>query len=978
MSESHRYIIGIDLGTTNSAISYIDTDTKVDIKTFKIPQLVQEGSVKNLKTLPSFLYLLEDYELNKGTFTLPWKHDSSYIVGELARVHGAFVPSRLISSAKSWLCHSMVNRKAAILPWGRDSDGRRLSPVEASSCYLRHIRDAWNHVIADGDERSHIEKQQVIITIPASFDETARELTTEAAEIADIKNFTLLEEPQAAFYSWIYSHKNDWTDTLDRDRLILVIDIGGGTTDFNLIFYKNNSGKPQFERIAVGDHIMLGGDNMDLSLARNVEIRMTGKRSRLGFEQWLSLAHQCRMIKEEILNSDEKDSMEISILGRGSSVISGSLKEEITRAEVEETILEGFFKGVRIGDEIEREKRSGLKEMGLPYVYDTSVIKHISSFLKMHSVNKKLNQVIDKESGLSIVRPDMVLFNGGVFKAKLIRDRVVEVLKEWFVVESQRAMVKGQDKKNQKLNDQSLTLLENENLDLAVSAGAVYYGLVKRGEGVRISGGTGKAYYIAVGKGQKTEVRSHKSETNKSKINLVCIVPRGMEEGGEIHLSSPEFEVITNSPASFSVYSSSYRMGDKAGHVITEDRDSLLELPHIRTVLHFGKKRVTKKIPVSLGVKLNEYGTLDVWCESKETPHRWKLEFQSRKIRENERGQKAEVKEKRAEVKSPADGNLYTVDEATVDKAVGLIDIVFSTKSSTHDKKDMTVENLTKNLCRIFGLDRTEWPLFAIRKMWDGLIRLKKRRDLTARYEARWLNLSGFLLRPGFGYPLDDWRIEELWRIFTPGLKHQRDAQCRSEWWIMWRRVGGGLNDKQQRVLFNKISSWITTSDRKKPARISGSELTELWMLAASLEHLDTGIKSDLGSELIRIIKKGKSGSTKNYLWALSRIGARIPFYGTTDKVVPKEKVEEWAKELLKVESKYSRDSAYAITQLSRRTDDRTRDISDSLRRKIVERLSAHDWAARFVKEIEEAVPIDRKEENDIFGESLPVGLYIS
>ena len=936
-----RFIIGIDLGTTNSTLSYIDTNSKdkTGTQVFAVPQLVDEGAVKNRNALPSFLYLPGEYELPAETTALPWEKEMPHIVGEFARLQGNRVPANLVSSAKSWLCHNRVDREGPILPWGRDAAAKKVSPVEASAHYLRHMKDAWNFAMAGDDKKNRLENQQIIITIPASFDESARELTAEAAQMAGIKDFTMLEEPQAAFYAWIASHAENWRELTGDGRLILVFDVGGGTTDFTLIAINTEKGKPSFQRVAVGDHIMLGGDNMDLTLARRTEQALMGAAGKFDYNQWLSATYQCCAAKEDLLGGSEKESAPISILGKGRSVIGGARKTELTADEIKETIIDGFFKNVEAGEEVSRSRAAGLRELGLPFETDTAIMKHLSSFLRRHAVNKDLAQIIDGKSGLDIVRPDILLFNGGVFKSPVIRDHAASIIKEWF-----------ED------GAWSLNTLENDRFDQAVSIGAAYYGSVLRGEGERISGGIGKAYYIAV-------------ETSREQIGLnivnpltlVCIVPRGVEEGEEIHLSSPEFQVMTNSPVGFSLYSSSYRAGDKTGDIITSEKEEFIELPPVRTLLHYGKKTGSVKIPVSLGVRLNEFGTLDVWCESKKTTHRWKLAFQLRM--EAEGG--IAIKE---------GGLEHTLDESAIAGAVEIMDKAF--QSSPHTPSDVRPENLIKKMEEALGLNRKAWPLFAIRKMWDALIKLKERRRATAMHEARWLNLTGFLLRPGFGYELDEVRIKELWKLLLEDLVFTNNGQCRSEWWILWRRAAGGFESSKQDILYRKIAPWLMPSN-KKLKRLSDAETTEMWMLAASLENISLNIKADLGNELIKKLKKSKGKSLDQYCWAVSRIGARAPFHGPIDKVVPIELAEKWIEALLKEKWPNPKSAGYAVTQLAKKTGDRTRDINEDLRARVEEKLSHYKWSEHFVKQIREVVALEEEDEKKIFGESLPVGLYI-
>ncbi len=940
--KNSRYIIGIDLGTTNSTLSYIDREgsDSNNIHLFPVPQLADEGVVKDMYALPSFLYLPGEHEISPEASALPWDKKIPYIVGKFAQLQGSRVPAHLVSSAKSWLCHNRVDREGPILPWGRENVEAKISPVEASARYLSHMKEAWNFLMARGDRNNALEKQQIIITIPASFDESARELTAGAIKKAGIKDFTMIEEPQAAFYAWISSHRDNWRELTGESGLILVFDVGGGTTDFTLISIRAGEKGPSFQRVAVGDHIMLGGDNMDLTLARSIEHAMTGSSGKFDFHQWLSTAHQCRMAKETILGNTQNKSAPISVLGKGKSVIGGSLKAELTAEEVKNIIVDGFFKEVEASEEIDKKRSAGLQELGLPFESDTKIMKHLSSFLRRHAANKDLAQVTDGKSGVNIVRPDILLFNGGVFKSALLRDHAASIIKRWFSD-----------------GEWSLNILENDEFDQAVSMGAAYYGLVLRGTGERISGGTGKAYYIAVetdGKGQNTEL-AHP-------VTLVCIVPKGIEEGEEIHLSKTQFQVMTNSPVSFTLYASSYRAGDKKGDIIIAEKDEFIELPPIRTVLHYGKKTGSVKIPVSLGLRLNEYGTMDVWCESRKTNHRWELAFQ---IRAEDAAERVPIQKK---------GMEHTLDESAISEAVELMDTAFH--SSPRIPSEVTPENLIKKMEKQLDLDRKSWPLFAIRKMWDGLMTLKDRRSMNAMHEARWLNLCGFLLRPGFGHELDEVRIKNLWKIFLEDLRFANNGQCRSEWWILWRRVAAGFDSTKQDIIFKKIAQWLLPS-KKKTKKLSGAEVSEMWMLAASLENLSPSIKSELGEKLMQSLKNSKGKSQEQFYWALSRIGARSPFHGSMENIVSRETAERWLDALLKGKWSNPKYAGYTVTQLARKTDDRVRDIDEDLRSRIMEKLSQYDWSEHFIHQLTEVVALKMEDEKKIFGESLPAGLYI-
>ena len=932
------FIIGIDLGTTNSTVAYINTKAShnAQIQIFEIPQLMEEGVVRPHHILPSFLYMPGEYELTERAAALPWNPEISYIVGEHAKTLGARVSGHLVTSAKSWLCHSRVDRKAAILPWGAEGVPKRVSPVEASAYYLKHMKDAWNHTMAHDNDGHLFEKQQIIITIPASFDETARELTAEAAREAGIERFTMLEEPQAAFYCWVASHSSELDSVFNKDRLVLVMDIGGGTTDFNLIRAWKEAGKLQFERVAVGEHLMLGGDNMDLALARDVEKKILGQKAKLDYQRWLSLAQQGRFAKETLLENTGADRLTLSVLGKGRSVIGGSLKTEITRQEVEETVLDGFFKYVDIAEEVEKDRRTGFQELGLPFVQDTVVMRHLASFLNKHASNPALSQFQDPKTGKSFVKPDTILFNGGVFNSASIRSRTLEILKQWF-------------------GNTGLEALENTRFEHAVSIGAAYYGMVLRGKGTRISGGSGRAYYIGYYIGAEGL-----DTAGADSIALVCIVPRGFEEGEELHLQSPEFQVMANRPVSFPLYTSSYRVGDKPGDVVTAQKKDFLQMPPIKTVLHFGRKTGSVRIPVTLGIKLTEFGTLDVWCESRSTTHRWKLAFQVRCDMEEEQ----------------ALTDFHTLDAGLVDESCEIIKTAF--QSVKEQGTDVNPENVVKKLTSFLSLDKNDFPVSVIRKLWDVLIELKECRTRSSQHEARWLNLVGFFLRPGFGAPLDDWRIKELWKLFHGGVSCLTSTQSKLEWLILWRRIAGGLSHGQQEQVFNKIAAWLVPGRKRKDTpRVHSAELNEMWMLVASLEALSISIKTELGEAMLQLIKKGKGKAPSSGYWVMSRLGARSPFHGPVDRVVPAGTAEKWIEALLQEPWQNPKEAAYTITQLARKTEDRTRDIHETLRNRITEKLSQFNWASSLVHKINEYVPAALDEQKSIFGDSLPIGLYV-
>ncbi len=919
-----RFIIGIDLGTTNSAVSYVDLQKdsakKPIIKIFKIPQLTGPGEFSGLPVLPSFLYVPGSYDISREAISIPWESSDNNFVGAFARDHGAKVPARLVSSAKSWLCHSNVDRKARILPWGAGDDVYKVSPVEATASFLQHIKKAWNSTKGD-DEELYLENQIIIITVPASFDEVARDLTVEAASMAGLSNVTLLEEPLAAFYSWLIRHEHHWSEFVKPNELILVCDVGGGTTDFTLITLREVDGSPRFERIAVGDHLILGGDNVDLALARRIEMRFGKKKPSLNGDRWKALCHQCRQAKEVILDGKE-ESKKITLMGVGTKLIAGTISADLERKEVEETVVEGFFPLADRKNSKKRIARKGITEFGLPYEQEPAITRHLGWFLDQHKEDVK--KVLNKDHHA----PDLILFNGGSLKPAIIQERVRSAIRHWF-----------------KEEDTSLPrVLENPDPDLSVALGASYYGLVKIGRGVRVGSGSARAYYLGVAKG-KDEIQ------NSDKRNAICLVERGLEEGTNIELKDKRFEVLTNQPVSFDVYSSSFRSGDRCGDLVKID-DSLTSLPPIQTVVQFGKKGVKTSIPVQIEASYTEMGTLALWCRSLVSNHRWQLQFQLR------------------DVSAPAD---------VLDREVFEESIVEDVRSKVHKVLSQRVESslldsLVKDITKIVGRSKEKWPLGFIRNISDELLKLINTRKFGPEHESRWLNLTGFCMRPGFGDGFDDHRIKKIWKIHKEGPIYTKNAQVRTEWWIMWRRVAGGLKPGQQRQFLQDLTPVIMPKKGTK-SKIPPQEGLEIWMAVANMERLLVKDKVKLGRMLLSEIKPKKC--KPQHFWSLSRIGARELLYGPVDRVISADEVSSWIETILSQNWRNPKPVGSALAQLARKTGDRMRDLDSSTIDRVVDWMSEYDFFASHIRYLKDVIPMEKEEESAIFGESLPTGIIL-
>ncbi len=923
--QDKQYVIGIDLGTTNSAVSYVDLvslqekknaqkacEKKPFLKVFKIPQLTGHGEFTKKSVLPSFLYIPGEYDISKEALKHPWKKREDLFAGRFARDHGAKVPSRLVCSAKSWLCNPAADRKSKILPWGSQGVDK-VSPVIATSEYLSHIRSAWNHFVRDEDK--FLENQFVVITVPASFNEEARELTMEAVKIAGFgSSVVLLEEPLAAFYAWLINHETDWQKYVNNDDLIFVCDVGGGTTDFSLISLKATGGTPRFERIAVGEHLILGGDNIDQALAQTVESKFKSK-TKLSADKWKTLCHTCRQLKENILEKG-KLSSRVTLKGEGRSLIAGTLSADLTIQDIETILIETFFPDVEKKDLNQMDTGKKITEFGLPFEKESSITTHIIAFLERHRAD--VQKCLSKDPV-----PDFILFNGGTLKPELVQNRIVGSIKKWFGIESQPGPI----------------ILENKSPELAVGIGASYYGLVKQGEGVRVGSGSPRSYFLGISMGQARQSKA------------VCLVERGLDEGSVINLPQMAYEVRANEPVSFNMYGSSYRSGDIAGDIIDID-SSVTSLPPLQTIIKFGKKSEEKRIPVTIGAEYTEMGSLAIYCQSGVSEHKWKLQFQ---LRDDVSGTAA------------PDAEVY--DEALVLKSCAFIKEAFT------DPKDKSenLDRVVKHIEYIVEQKKSGWPLSFLRTMADELIKIGDFRGNSPEHETRWLNLTGFCMRPGFGDTFDEERIRYLWRIYLSGLKFKKVKQNRIEWWIFIRRIAAGLKAGQQRQFFQDASAVL--KGRHNKTRLSPQEQVELWMTAGNMERLLVKDKVALSKTLLPQLKPGKKQDT--LFWVLSRLGARELLYGSNDRVIPSKEVMKWIRRIFKTAWKKSDPVENMVVQLVRRTGDRTRDIEQEEVLTVERWLKDRNVDKALIKKVNTRVKMALKEKNTQFGEKLPFGLVL-
>ena len=612
-----RFVVGIDLGTTNCALGWVDLAIadEASVQIQEIPQLANPGEVAARTLLPSFLYAPGELDFPAGSIELPWDPAPRFVTGELARRRGAENPARLIASAKSWLSYGGASRTAPILPWGAPAEVPHLSPVDASAEYLRHLAAAFDSSVAGGDAALTLAEQDILLTVPASFDEEARELTVRAAQQAGLRHVTLLEEPQAAFYAWLDSLGDQWRRRVGVGDLVLVCDVGGGTTDFSLIAVGERDGDLTLERVAVGEHILLGGDNMDLALARLLQQRLESAGHRVDTWQLHGLWHQARLAKEALLGNPDERERPITLLGRGSRLIGGTITTTLTLDDVNQTLLDGFFPLVPSDAMPARQRRVGLQEIGLPYAADAAVTRHLARFLRSQTAASTAAAPIRRgPSGLAC--PTHVLFNGGVMKAAGLRGRVVAALGQWLTDEGFEA-----------LDDRHV--LDAPDLDRAVARGAAYYGVARRGRGIRIRSGTARSYYVGI------ESAMPAIPGLPAPLKALCVAPFGMEEGSAAAVRDREFGLVVGEPAEFRFLSSLVRKSDAVGDLIEDWGDDLEELSPLEVTLDVDATpgREHSGVPVTLESRVTEVGTLELWCVGRGGTDRWKLELN---IRERE------------------------------------------------------------------------------------------------------------------------------------------------------------------------------------------------------------------------------------------------------------------------------------------------------------------------------------------------------
>ncbi|HAT8500577.1 TPA: Hsp70 family protein [Vibrio vulnificus] len=930
---SPRYLVGIDLGTTNTVVAFCELTENLqqsNVSLFDIDQLIGPGEVVRKPLLPSFRYHPANGQIAPADLTLPWENQTvagdiaNVIIGEWARELGAKVEGRQVSSAKSWLSHQAVDRHSDILPWAGVSDVEKVSPVIASASYLNHIRQAWNH----RHPGNLLEDQEVVVTVPASFDETARKLTLEAAQLAGLSQVLLLEEPQAVCYDWYARHQHSAAELLKEIPLILVCDVGGGTTDLSLIEAKFNQDALALDRIGVGEHLMLGGDNLDLALAHLAEQRFNQSK-KLNAASLTKLIQQTRKAKEQLLSSTAPEEVKITMLGSGSKLLGGTKSISLNKQEVHQIALDGFFP---LSDftQTPDKRRSAVVEFGLPYVADPAVSKHMAEFLSQHQ--QVSHAALGQSESDQPAIPVGLLLNGGVFNSDLVTARMTELLGRW--------------------RGGPVTVLDNPHPDWSVALGAVAFAKARRGAQLKIGGGSARSYFL------------HLQEKNKMGKAL-CLLAKGTEEGQEIRLTGRRFSLTLGEPVRFNLLTSthdalSHHVAIQNGVMADIDPDIFTPLPpYIVTLQGEGAEleaNQKERVEVQLACQLTEVGTLKMECVSvEEEDKRWALEF--------------EVRNKKAEEQENA--TLHP----RLNECKELITRLYSGNKKSGDGNEIKL--LAKELERKLG-KRDEWDFTTLRHLFDAFVQGRKRRRRSEQHEKNWLRLAGFSLRPGFGDATDSWRIEQVWGLYQQGIQFQ-NHQGWTDWWVFWRRIAGGLNQEQQETLLADIAKYLHPGAMKNPQTAKAAQdmgYEAMVRLAASLEHLEVEDKVLLTSWFLSKALNQNQFEQAHW-WAIGRLASRTPLYASQHRVIPREQAEQWLPKLLDQNWQKEPMIAFAAVMICRKTGDRLFDISEDFRQQVLTKLKQSRVPEAWVSLVEEIKELSESESKRVFGDALPSGLRL-
>ena len=945
------YIVGIDLGTSHTvAASVAVAGVAADIELLNMAQRSTAGEVISQPLLPSVRYQAAPGELGDA-WQQPWPPQGTdaqapAVIGRWARDLGAAVPGRLVASAKSWLSHTGVDRTAPILPWGAGDDVAKLSPLAASASYLAHVKAAWDRAHPEAP----LHQQSVVLTVPASFDEGARALTLEAAQLAGLPGVQLLEEPKAAFHDWLVLQGEQLALQLADSRLVLVVDVGGGTTDLTLIRVEKtvDGGLPTLTRTAVGEHLMLGGDNMDLALAHQLEPVFAGEGNKLPAQRFAQLVQRCRMAKEQLLAADAPDHVSITLLGGGSRLLAATQTATLTRGQVQQQVVEGFLPPARISD-TPSKRQGALRGFGLPYPADAAISRHLAQFLSL-------------QAGGAL--PDTVLLNGGVFHAHALVERLTDLLSRW--------------------RGRPVRVLHNPHPDWAVARGAAAYGLARvqaelqaASEGNQpaaqvqqspaaiknsiphIGGGAARSYWLLLpGKNGETP-------------QGLCLLPRGTEEGVRIVLSGRRFAIKLGQAVRFNLLANSQSHAPvQAGQIAPLTGDGWVELPPLATVLPAPEGVAAAQVEVQLQACMSEVGTLEVRCVAvQDAAQSWLLPFAVRGAVSSETiaaSADASSAEGQKDLNSLA---------AKLPEAVALIDRIFGTQAQEVTGKE--VRQLRPSLEKILG-PRDSWDVGLLRALFDALLSRAKRRRRTADHERVWLNLAGWCLRPGVGAELDGWRITQVWALYAAGLGHAKESANWTEWWVFWRRVAAGLNEAQQMELLEDVAGQMQKAVQqttRSGGKSSHGSYDDMLRLFAAMEAVPWQYRQEMGQWMLQRLKR--PDETVQTWWAIGRLAARQSLAANAHRVMPPEAAQEFLNATLAQDWRKNETAMFAAVQMARMTGDRARDLPDEVRAQVLEKMRSSGAPERWIAMVEQVVQMQAEDQKRSLGDSLPPGLVL-
>ncbi len=938
-----RHAIGIDLGTSHTVVAHVPlAGSAADITLLPIAQRVSAAEVQAQPLLPSTRYQAAPGELGDA-WRQPWpaqgaSDQTPAVIGRWARDLGAAVPGRLVASAKSWLSHAGVDRTAPILPWGAGEDVAKVSPLQASSSYLAHVRAAWDAQHPDAP----LHAQLVVLTVPASFDEGARALTLEAARLAGLPAVQLLEEPKAAFHDWLVLQGSQLAEQLQGSRLVLVVDVGGGTTDLTLIRVEPGAqgGLPVLTRTAVGEHLMLGGDNMDLALAHRLEPQFAGEGQRLPPARFAQLVQRCRIAKEQLLAANAPESVAVTLLGSGSQLLARTRSATLTRDAVRQAVVEGFLPPAQITDQPAR-RQGALRTLSLPYPADAAISRHLAQFLAQHAGDRL---------------PDTLLLNGGVFHAHALGQRLTEQLAQW--------------------RGQPLRLLHNPHPDWAVARGAAAHGLVqyqsKRPPALtgqaqaatktivpHIGGGAARSYWLVL-PGQAGAAPQG-----------ICLLPRGTEEGTRMVLAGRRFALRLGQPVRFALVARSQGSA-QAGQIAALDGEGWVELPPLATVLPAPEGRDTAKVEVQLQACMSEVGVLELRCiNMQDEAQSWLLPFAVRAagphLHPLPEGEGAKPAADRSPSPPWGEGG---VRGSPLDAATAQIDRIFGNQGQDVSPKE--VRQLRATLEKTLG-PRESWPLPLLRTLFDALLARAKRRRRSAEHERAWLNLAGWCLRPGLGADLDGWRLQQLWPLYAQGLGHGDPANW-TEWWVLWRRVAAGLDEAQQMQVLEDVAGCMQKTVQRG-ARAAWGSYDDMLRLFAAMEAVPWQYRQEMGQWMLERLKR--PDEPPHTWWAIGRLAARAPLAANAHRVMPPAAAQEFLDATLAQDWRKNAQAMFAAVQIARMTGERALDLDDTQRARVLDKLQASGAPARWLAQVETVQQMSAEDRRLSLGDSLPPGLAL-